>query len=57
VDLDPLVPRWQVDYFHQGVASVARTFATVEGAARGFRRIYPKIPEDRLLAFVTEWLL
>src|SRR5881296_3868790 len=21
VDLDPLVPRWQVDYFHQGVAS------------------------------------
>src|SRR5262249_41771366 len=23
VDLDPLVPRWQVDYFHQGVASVA----------------------------------
>jgi hypothetical protein len=21
VDLDPLVPRWQVDYFHRGVAS------------------------------------
>lgn len=56
VDLDPLVPRWQVDYFHQGVASVARTFPTVEDAARGFRRIYPKIPEERLLAFVTEGL-
>ena len=56
VDLDPLVPRWQVDYFHQGVASVARTFATVEEAARGFRRIYPKIPEDRLLSLVADGL-
>jgi pimeloyl-ACP methyl ester carboxylesterase len=56
VDLDPLVPRWQVDYFHQGVASVARVFATVEDAVRPFRRIYPKIPEDRLRAFLTEGL-
>ena len=56
VDLDPLVPRWQVDYFHQGVASVARTFPTVEDALRGFRRIYPNIPEDRLRSFVTEGL-
>jgi pimeloyl-ACP methyl ester carboxylesterase len=56
VDLDPLVPRWQVDYFHQGVGSVARVFATVEDAARPFRRIYPKIPEDRLLAFLGEGL-
>ncbi|MGH9657853.1 MAG: glycine/betaine/sarcosine/D-proline family reductase selenoprotein B, partial [Bryobacteraceae bacterium] len=48
VDLDPLVPRWQVDYFHQGVASVSRIFATVEDAARPFGRIYPKIPDDRL---------
>src|SRR5207244_293209 len=36
VDLDPLVPRWQVDYFHQGVASVARTFPTADDALRGF---------------------
>lgn len=56
VDLDPLVPRWQVDYFHQGTASVARIFATVEDAARPFRRIYPKIPEDQLHAFVTDGL-
>jgi pimeloyl-ACP methyl ester carboxylesterase len=56
VDLDPLVPRWQVDYFHQGVASVSRTFPTVEDAVRGFRRIYPKISEDRLQAFVIEGL-
>jgi pimeloyl-ACP methyl ester carboxylesterase len=56
VDLDPLVPRWQVDYFHQGVASVARTFPAVDDALRGFRRIYPNIPEDRLRAFVTEGL-
>ena len=56
VDLDPLVPRWQVDYFHQGVASVARTFATVDDALRGFRRIYPDIPEDRLRSFVLEGL-
>jgi pimeloyl-ACP methyl ester carboxylesterase len=56
VDLDPLVPRWQVDYFHRGVASVTRTFATVDDAARGFRRIYPKIPENRLLSFVVEGL-
>jgi pimeloyl-ACP methyl ester carboxylesterase len=56
VDLDPLVPRWQVDYFHQGVASVARVFATVEDAVRPFRRIYPKIPEDHLQAFLTEGL-
>ena len=56
VDLDPLVPRWQVDYFHQGVSSVSRVFATIEDAARPFRRIYPKIPEDRLQAFVIEGL-
>lgn len=56
VDLDPLVPRWQVDYFHQGAASVARVFATVEDAARPFGRIYPKIPEDGLRAFVMEGL-
>jgi 3-oxoadipate enol-lactonase len=56
VDLDPLVPRWQVDYFHQGVASVARTFRVAEDAVRGFRRIYPNIPEDRLQSFVLEGL-
>jgi pimeloyl-ACP methyl ester carboxylesterase len=56
VDLDPLVPRWQVDYFHQGVASVARTFSTADDALRGFRRIYPNIPEDRLRSFVLEGL-
>lgn len=56
VDLDPLVPRWQVDYFHKGVASVARTFGTVDDALRGFRRIYPNIPDDRLRLFVTEGL-
>jgi pimeloyl-ACP methyl ester carboxylesterase len=56
VDLDPLVPRWQVDYFHQGAASIARTFSTVEDALRGFRRIYPNIPDDRLRSFVIEGL-
>ena len=56
VDLDPLVPRWQVDYFHQGVASVARTFPAADDALRGFRRIYPNIPEDRLRSFVLEGL-
>ena len=56
VDLDPLVPSWQVDYFHQGVASVSRIFATVADAARPFGRIYPKIPEEQLRAFVTEGL-
>jgi pimeloyl-ACP methyl ester carboxylesterase len=56
VDLDPLVPRWQVDYFHQGVASVARTFPAIEDAVRGFRRIYPNIPEVRLRSFVLEGL-
>jgi pimeloyl-ACP methyl ester carboxylesterase len=56
VDLDPLVPRWQVDYFHQGVASVARIFPTIDDALRGFRRIYPNIPEDRLRSFVIEGL-
>jgi len=56
IDLDPLVPRWQVDYFHQGVASVARAFPTIDDASRGFRRIYPNIPEERLRAFVVEGL-
>ena len=56
VDLDPLVPRWQVDYFHQGAGSVGRTFATVDDALRGFRRIYPNIPEDHLRSFVMEGL-
>src|SRR5207247_9436662 len=54
VDLDPLVPRWQVDYFHQGVASVGRTFSTVDDALRGFRRIYPTIPDERLRSFVIQ---
>ena len=56
VDLDPLVPRWQVEYFHQGVASVARTFPTVDDAVRGFRRLYPNIPDDRLRSFVIDGL-
>jgi 3-oxoadipate enol-lactonase len=56
VDLDPLVPRWQVDYFHQGVGSVSRAFPTIEDALRGFRRIYPNIPDDRLRSFVIESL-
>jgi pimeloyl-ACP methyl ester carboxylesterase len=56
VDLDPLVPRWQVDYFHQGAGSIARTFATVEDAVRPLRRIYLRIPEERLQAFVAEGL-
>jgi pimeloyl-ACP methyl ester carboxylesterase len=56
VDLDPLVPRWQVDYFHQGVASVSRVFTAAEDVVRGFRRLYPQIPEDRLQSFVSEGL-
>jgi pimeloyl-ACP methyl ester carboxylesterase len=56
VDLDPLVPRWQIEYFHQGVASVARTFPTPDDAIRGFRRIYPNVPEGRLRSFVVEGL-
>jgi pimeloyl-ACP methyl ester carboxylesterase len=56
VDLNPFVPRWQVEYFHQGVASVARTFATIDDASRGFRRIYPNIADDRLRSFVVEGL-
>jgi magnesium chelatase accessory protein len=56
VDLDPLVPGWQVEYFHQGVASVTRTFPAVDDALRGFRRIYPNIPDDRLWSFVIEGL-
>jgi pimeloyl-ACP methyl ester carboxylesterase len=56
VDLDPFVPRWQVEYFHQGVASVSRTFSTVDDASRGFRRIYPNVLEDRLRSFVAEGL-
>jgi len=56
VDLDPFVPRWQVEYFHQGVASVSRTFSTIDDASRGFRRIYPNIPDDRLRSFVVEGL-
>jgi pimeloyl-ACP methyl ester carboxylesterase len=56
VDLDPLVPRWQVEYFRQGAPSVGRVFATAEDAGRGVRRMYPKIAEDRLQSFVMEGL-
>jgi pimeloyl-ACP methyl ester carboxylesterase len=35
---------------------VARVFATVEDAARPFRKIYPEIPEERLQTFVSEGL-
>src|SRR5207244_11942478 len=56
VDLDPLVPRWQVDYFHPAVASVALTFPTVDDALRGFRRIYPNLPAARLRSSVVEGL-
>ena len=41
---------------HQGVASVGRTFSTVDDAFRGFRRIYPTIPDERLRSFVIEGL-
>ena len=51
-----LVPRWQVEYFHEGVASVSRTFSTIDDASRGFRRLYPNIPDDRLRSFVAEGL-
>ncbi len=56
VDIDPLVPRWQVDYFRQRVASVARPFPRVEDALAGFRRMYPTVPRDRLESFVIEGL-
>ncbi len=56
VDIDPLVPRWQVDYFRQRVASADRTFPTVEDVLAGFRRMYPAVPQDRLKAFVLEGL-
>jgi len=36
--------------------SVARTFPAVDDAARGFRRLYPNIPDDRLRSFVSEGL-
>src|SRR6266851_5980119 len=56
VDIDPLVPRWQVDYFRERVTSVARTFPTVEDLLGGFCRMYPNVPLDRLRSFVAEGL-
>lgn len=56
VDIDPLVPQWQVDYFHQRVASAARAFPNVEDALAGFRRMYPAVPQGRLESFVIEGL-
>lgn len=56
VDIDPCVPRPQVAYFHERAMSVARVFSTIEDALRGFRRLYPNVPGDRLRAFVTEGL-
>jgi pimeloyl-ACP methyl ester carboxylesterase len=56
VDIDPLVPRWQVDYFRQRMASAARTFRAVESVLAGFRRMYPAVPQDRLKSFVIEGL-
>jgi pimeloyl-ACP methyl ester carboxylesterase len=55
-DLDPLVPRWQVEYFHQRAGSVGRPLPSVDDAVNAFRRLYPAIREDRLRAFVSEGL-
>src|SRR5205809_5007980 len=48
VDLDPLVRRSQVEYFHQCVTSVARTLPTVDDARRGSRRMIWNVPSDSL---------
>lgn len=54
VDIDPLVPRFQVEYFRQRAASVGRVFPTIEEVLAGFQRMYPQIPEPRLRAFISE---
>jgi len=56
VDIDPLVPRWQVTYFRERVGAVARVFPSVDDVLGGFQRMYPNIAGDRLRAFVTEGL-
>ena len=56
VDIDPLVPRWQVTYFRERVGATARVFPAVDDVLGGFQRMYPNIAGDRLRAFVTEGL-
>lgn len=56
IDLDPLVPRWQVDYFRGRVSSVERVFTSVEDAVRGFARMYPGVPAEWMRDFVVEGL-
>jgi len=54
VDIDPLVPRWQVDYFRQRVSAMARVYKSVEDVIDGFRRMYPDVAAERLRSFVIE---
>ena len=55
LDMDPLVPDWQVQYFRNR-GSAGRVFATSETVMKGIRRLYPQIPEEPLRAFVKKGL-
>jgi pimeloyl-ACP methyl ester carboxylesterase len=56
IDIDPAVPRAQVDYFRQRAAAVARVSLSVDEVADALQRLYPRIPADRLHSFVEEGL-
>lgn len=56
VDLDPLVPRRQVEYFRGRAEAIGRIFPAVEDVVAGFQRMYPNVPADRLRVFVAEGL-
>jgi pimeloyl-ACP methyl ester carboxylesterase len=55
-DIDPLVPGWQVEFFHGAADRIGRVYASADDAAAGFRRAYPNVRADLLRPFVEEGL-
>jgi pimeloyl-ACP methyl ester carboxylesterase len=55
-DIDPVVPEWQVEFFHGAAERIGRVYATADDAAAGFLRTYPNIRRDLLAPFVEEAL-
>jgi pimeloyl-ACP methyl ester carboxylesterase len=60
VDIDPCVPEWQVEFFHQRADSVGRSYSDLETATRalirGIQKTSPNVSEELLWDFIATGL-
>jgi pimeloyl-ACP methyl ester carboxylesterase len=55
-DIDPVVPSWQVEFFHGAAARVGRVYADADEAAARFLRVYPNVRRELLQPFIVDGL-